>query len=179
MRFTETPLPGAWVIDLDPRFDDRGFFARTFSEEEFSAHGLPVRWPHCNASQNLRKGTLRGMHGVKPGCEEAKLVRCVRGAVHDVIVDLRPGSPTRLRSYSVELSAAQGRSLFVPSGFLHGFQTLEDDAEVDYMMSTPYRSEAAFGARWDDPLMNIAWPLENPILSPRDLTHPLLSAETA
>src|SRR5688572_11495785 len=124
MRFIPTELHGAWLIELEPHQDERGFFARTFCEREFSERGLPLRYPQCNLSRNRAAGTLRGMHYAAAPCEEAKLVRCVSGAVHDAIVDLRPGSPTRGRSAGFELSAENGSALFIPAGFAHGFLTL-------------------------------------------------------
>lgn len=168
MKFSETPLAGAWVIDLDPIADERGYFARTFCEQEFGAHGLNVRWPQMNSSFNRRKATLRGMHYQAAPWAEIKLVRCVRGSIFDVMVDLRPESPTLHRWFGAELSAANGKALYVPEGFAHGFQALADGSEVFYLMSASVEASAARGIRWDDPLLKITWPLKDPILSAKD-----------
>jgi len=152
--------------------DDRGFFARTFCRREFENHGLSSELVQCSSSFNRKRGTLRGMHyQVKP-YEEAKLVRCTAGAVYDVIVDLRPAPPRFRRWLAVELSAANRRMLYIPAGFAHGFQTLEDASEVFYQVSQYYSEDYARGLRWDDPAIAIQWPLADPILSKRDLTHP-------
>jgi len=172
MRFEATPLDGARVIELDRHADERGWFARTFCEDELAAHGLPTRFPQCNLSSNRRAGTLRGMHVNVAGHWESKLVRCVRGAVHDVIVDLRPGSSTRHRWYGTELSAENGRALFVPEGFAHGFLTLVDDCDVHYHMGASYVPDAGRGFRWDDPTFGIEWPAPPVLLSERDATYP-------
>lgn len=168
MIFSRTPLEGAYVIDLERREDDRGFFARSFCREEFAAHGLDATVAQCNVSFNARRGTLRGMHYQAPPHAEAKLVRCTQGAIWDVIVDLRPGSPSFRRWYGVELSAGNRRALYAPEGTAHGFQTLSDGAEVLYLMSRPYHADAARGVRWDDPAFAITWPIAAPHLSPRD-----------
>jgi len=172
--FTPSALDGVWVIDAERHADTRGFFARTFCRAEFAAHGLPGDFPQCNVSQSARRGTVRGMHWQDEPHPEGKLVRCGRGAVYDVVADLRPGSPTRYRWLGYELSAANGRSLYVPPGFGHGFQTLTDDAEMVYQMTEPFRPGLARGARWNDPALGIAWPLPDPILSDRDRLHPSL-----
>jgi dTDP-4-dehydrorhamnose 3,5-epimerase len=158
MIFRETPLEGAVLIELEPLADERGSFARTFAVDEFAAHGLETRVVQCNTSTNLRAGTLRGLHYQVAPRAEAKLVRCVRGAIYDVVVDLRPGSLTYCSWYGAELSASNQRMLFVPVGFAHGFQTLVDDSEVLYQMSEEYSAEHARGVRWDDPAFAIAWP---------------------
>lgn len=176
MIFTPTALDGVWLLDQERRADPRGHFARTFCAEEFAAHGLPGAFVQCNLSYNERRGTLRGMHWQADPFPEGKLVRCTRGAIFDVAVDLRDGSPTRHRSIGFELSAEDGRSLYIPAGFAHGFQTLTDGAEVFYQMSETYRGDLARGARWNDPAFGIAWPLPNPILSERDAAYPLLPA---
>ncbi len=168
MNFHPTKLEGAFVVELEPRADDRGFFARCFCEKEFDALGLPTRFPQCNLSRNRLRGTLRGMHfqaGVAP---EAKLVRCTAGAIYDVIADLREASPTRFQWLGVELSAENGRALFVPGGLAHGFITLEDDTDVFYHMSDFFRPDRARGFRWNDPCLGIRWPLEPTVLSERD-----------
>jgi len=172
MRFVETRLPGAWVIDLEPRGDDRGFFARSYCEREFAAHGLATRYPQGNLSFNVRAGTLRGMHYQAVPHREAKLVRCVAGRIHDVIVDLREGSPTWRQWLGVELGADDRRALYVPPGFAHGFLTLRDATEVLYQMGEFYVAEAARGFRWDDPFFAIAWPSPPSVISDRDRTYP-------
>jgi dTDP-4-dehydrorhamnose 3,5-epimerase len=158
MRFIETPLNGAWVVDLDLLGDERGWFARTFDAGEFAARGLNPAVVQCNASFNARRGTLRGMHYQAEPHGESKLVRCVRGAIFDVAVDLRGGSPTQRRWHGVELSADNRLAFYIPPGLAHGFQTLSDDAEVLYQMGNPYVPEAARGVRWDDPAFAIQWP---------------------
>lgn len=174
MRFVQTPLNGAWVIDLDLLGDERGWFARTFDAEEFAARGLKADVVQCNASFNARRGTLRGMHYQAEPHGESKLVRCVRGAVFDVAVDLRAGSPTLCGWHGVELSAENRLAFYIPPGLAHGFQTLSDDAEVLYQMGHPYVPEAARGVRWDDPAFAIEWPdVDGPrIVSERDSAYP-------
>ena len=173
MIFTETELSGAYVIDLEPIEDPRGFFARAWSEQELAERGLETRVAQCNVSLNDRKGTVRGMHFQRPPHEEVKLVRCTRGALHDVIVDLRPDSPTLRHWIAVELSERNRRALYVPRGFAHGFQTLADDTEVFYMVSEPYAPESAGGVRWDDPAFGIVWPLGDPAeISEKDRSWP-------
>jgi dTDP-4-dehydrorhamnose 3,5-epimerase len=171
--FRELPLAGAFLIELEPQRDERGLFARTFCEDEFRAHGLEPHVAQCNVSWNARRGTLRGLHYQAEPHAEAKLVRCARGAVFDVIVDLRRDSPSRGRWHAVELDAAGRRMLFVPAGFAQGFQTLADDTEVLYQMSTAYRPELARGIRWDDPTLSIKWPETGErIVSERDRSLP-------
>jgi dTDP-4-dehydrorhamnose 3,5-epimerase len=172
VRFTDAGLPGAWLLELEPIEDERGFFARTFSEEEFAAHGLVARYPQGNLSWNRRRGTLRGMHYQAAPYREAKLVRCVRGAIHDVIVDLRPGSSSRCRWIGVDLDAEGRSALYVPPGFAHGFVTLRDDTEVVYQMGEVYVAGAARGVRWNDPAFDIRWPLEPVVISERDRGYP-------
>jgi dTDP-4-dehydrorhamnose 3,5-epimerase len=168
VRFTETPLRRAFVIELDRLSDERGYFARTFDVAEFAEHGLDAVVVQCNTSFNAQMGTLRGMHYQAEPDGEAKLVRCTRGSIYDVAVDLRPGSETHRQWFGTELSAANGRMLYIPVGMAHGFQTLEDDTEVSYQMSHYYVPEQARGVRFDDPAFGIAWPLPNPIVSERD-----------
>lgn len=168
MKFIATELGGAYLIELERMEDERGFFARTFCRDEFAAHGLRPTFVQCNVSFNARRGTVRGMHFQEKPHEEAKLVRCTRGAIYDVILDLRKGSRTHKRWTAVELTADNGRMLYVPEGFAHGFQTLEDNSEVFYQMSEMYHSESARGVRWNDPAFGIRWPLPSPILSERD-----------
>lgn len=172
MILAETPLPGAYLVEPEPIGDARGRFARIFDAELFAARGLDARVAQCNTSFNSRAGTLRGMHYQADPHGEAKLIRVMRGAIHDVIIDLRVGEPTFRRSFGVELDAETGRGLYVPVGFAHGFQTLADDTEVLYSMSYHYVPEAARGVRYDDPAFAIDWP--NPpaggrIVSERDL----------
>lgn len=174
MRFVPTPLAGVFAIELDRIEDDRGFFARSFCQEEFRAHGLEPVVAQCNVSFNRLRGTLRGLHYQDAPHEEAKLVRCTRGAIWDVIVDIREESVSRYRWHAVELTAENRSALYVPRGFAHGFQTLVDDSEVLYQMSEFYHPESSRGLRWDDPAFGIPWPLPDPILSPRDRTYSLL-----
>jgi dTDP-4-dehydrorhamnose 3,5-epimerase len=172
MIFTAAPTAGAMVIDLESIEDERGFFARTYCAREFAAHGLDARVSQCNTSFNRAKGTVRGLHFQRPPHAEAKLVRCTRGAAYDVIVDLRADSPTYLRHFGVELSARNRKMVYVPEGFAHGFQTLEDDTDIFYQMSAPYVAQAAGGVRWDDPLFAIEWPLAVSVISERDRSYP-------
>jgi dTDP-4-dehydrorhamnose 3,5-epimerase len=173
MIVAETELPGAYVIDLEPVEDPRGFFARAWSDEEFAERGLETRVAQCNVSLTKRRGTVRGMHFQRPPHEEAKFVRCTRGALYDVIVDLRPDSVAFRRWIAVELSQGNRRALYVPPGLAHGFQTLVDDTEVFYMISEPYAPESASGVRWDDPTFGIVWPLGAPKeISDRDRIWP-------
>jgi dTDP-4-dehydrorhamnose 3,5-epimerase len=170
--FTETSLADAFVVDLEPVADERGFFARAYCRREFQAHGLNPRLAQCNISQNLRRGTLRGMHWQAAPHQEAKLVRCIRGAIHDVIIDLRRGSPTFAKHTSTTLTASNRRMLYVPEGFAHGFLTLEDDTEVFYQMSEFYAPGSARGVRYDDPTFAISWPADILIVSERDRSYP-------
>jgi dTDP-4-dehydrorhamnose 3,5-epimerase len=176
VRFHETELPGAFVIEPERMEDDRGFFARTWCVREFADHGLSTDLVQCNVSYNARQGTLRGMHYQVAPHAEVKLVRCTRGSIFDAIVDLRPDSPTFRRWVGVELSAENGRMLYIPGGFAHGFQTLEDGSEIFYQMSTFYHPESARGLRWDDPAVKIAWPLEAVNVSEKDRAYSLLAA---
>jgi len=172
MRFQETKLSGAWSVELEVSRDERGFFARTFCETEFEAHGLPARFPQCNLSRNDKAGTLRGMHYNAAPYGEAKLVRCVRGAVHDVIIDLRRDSPTRGQWFGLDLTAESGNALFVPPGFAHGFITLADATDVFYHMGATYQAGAARGFRYDDALFDVPWPRRPSVISERDATYP-------
>ena len=169
MIFTPTPLVGSFTIDVERREDERGFFARTFCVEEFAAHALRSDFQQSSISFNSRTGTLRGLHYQAAPHAETKLVRVTHGAVFDVIVDLRPASPTFKRWFGVELTALNRRALYIPEGFAHGFQTLTDDAEVVYQITPVYVPEAARGARWDDPAFAITWPaVKQRIISLRD-----------
>jgi dTDP-4-dehydrorhamnose 3,5-epimerase len=173
MRFVETALPGAYVIELDQLTDDRGWFARTYERAPFEEMGLVAPNVECSASFNARAGTLRGLHYQAPPHAEDKLVRCVRGAIFDAIVDLRPDTPTYCQSFAVELTPHDGRQLLVPKGCAHGFQTLLDETEVTYQMSYPFVPGAGRGVRWDDPAFGIQWPAtERRIMSERDATYP-------
>jgi dTDP-4-dehydrorhamnose 3,5-epimerase len=158
MRFVETGLAGVVVVELEEHVDERGSFARTWCRDEMAAAGLTSELAQCSLSRNHVAGTLRGLHFQRAPHEEAKLVRCTRGAIFDVAVDLRPGSPTQGRWVGVELDPDSGKALYVPEGCAHGFQTLADDSDVAYMISTPYTPESAAGVRWDDPLLAISWP---------------------
>ena len=173
MIFTETKLKGAYVVDLERRDDERGFFARAWCANEFADAGLSARLVQANVSFNREKATLRGMHYQLPPHAEVKLVRCTRGAVYDVILDLREGSPTFGRWAGFELSADNGRALYVPEGFGHGYQTLEPETETFYQVSEFYAPGAERGVRWDDPAFGIEWPFpENPVMSEKDRTWP-------
>lgn len=174
MRIEPAALGGVVLVVPEPHVDERGSFTRTFCEREFEAAGLPVRFPQCNLSRNRCAGTVRGMHHNAPPHGEAKLVRCVSGAIHDVVVDLRDGSPTRLGWIGIELSASNGLALFVPPGFAHGFVTLEDDSDVYYHMGAFHRPDAARGFRWDDPAVGIEWPVTPRVVSAADTAWPPL-----
>jgi dTDP-4-dehydrorhamnose 3,5-epimerase len=170
--FLPTLLQGAFIIDIERREDDRGFFARTWCRREFEEMGLSAELAQCNTSYNSRRGTLRGMHWQAAPNAEAKLIRCTRGAIWDVIVDLRPSSATYLDHVGVDLTADSRRALYVPEGMAHGFVTLDDNSEVFYQMSEFYEPMAARGARWNDPAFGISWPVSEPILHPRDAAYP-------
>jgi dTDP-4-dehydrorhamnose 3,5-epimerase len=174
MRFTQTPLTGVWVIELDLLGDERGWFARTFDAEEFAARGLNPTVAQCNASFNAQRDTLRGMHYQADPHGESKLVRCVRGAIFDVAVDLRADSSTYRGWHGVELSAENRLAFYIPAGLAHGFQTLEEDCEVLYQMGSDYGPESARGVRWDDPAFAIDWPEPRGerVISERDTTYP-------
>jgi dTDP-4-dehydrorhamnose 3,5-epimerase len=174
LKILPTPLSGAFVIELERLEDERGFFARSFCQEEFRAHGLDPVVAQCNVSFNRKRGTLRGLHYQAEPHAEAKLVRCTRGAIWDVIVDLRESSSTARKWHSVELTAENRRALYVPKGFAHGFQTLADDSEVLYQISEFYHPESARGVRWDDRTLAIPWPIKEAVISPRDRAFPML-----
>jgi dTDP-4-dehydrorhamnose 3,5-epimerase len=168
MIFTKTALEGAFIIEPERIVDERGFFARSWCQEEFKAHGLEENILQCNVSYNKKKGTLRGMHYQEAPFAETKLVRCTRGALYDVIIDLRPNSKTFLKWIAEKLTADDLKMLYVPKGFAHGFQTLEDNAEVFYQMSEVYAPEYSRGVRWDDPLFSIVWPDADRTISAKD-----------
>jgi len=175
MRFTPLELKGAYSIDLEPVEDDRGFLARSWDAREFEKHGLNPRIAQCNVSYNRLRGTIRGLHfQIAPG-EEAKLVRCIRGSIFDVIVDLRLGSETFGRWCSIVLTDENRSALYVPEGFAHGFETLSDNTEVLYHMSEYYTPDLARGVRWNDPSLAISWPISDPIVSERDSSYALLT----
>jgi dTDP-4-dehydrorhamnose 3,5-epimerase len=175
--FTATKLKGAFVIEPERQDDHRGFFARTWCQQEFAAHELNACLVQCNISFNKKKGTLRGMHYQASPYAEDKLVRCTMGAIYDVIIDLRLGSPTFKQHIGVALTAENRRMLYVPEGFAHGFQTLEDNTEVFYQMSEFYVPEYARGIRWNDPAFNIRWPADERIILERDQTYPDFSCQ--
>lgn len=176
MRFTPLALAGAYLVDVEPVGDERGFFARTWCAREFAEHGLSVELSQCSVSYNARRGTLRGLHWQAEPHAEVKLVRCVQGAVYDVLVDLRSGSPTFRQWVAIELRAELRNAVYIPAGLAHGFQSLADHSELLYQISTGYRAGAAHGARWNDPAFAIVWPIADPIVSPRDAAHPDFSA---
>jgi len=163
MKFTPAPLAGAFVVDIDANEDERGLFARTWCEQEFAAQGLDSRLRQASFSRNRRRGTVRGMHLQLPPSREAKLVRCVRGRILDVIVDLRPDSATFGQHFGVELSAQNARALYIPPLMAHGFQTLEDDSDVAYQMTDLYAPGLGYGLRWDDPALGIDWPIREDV----------------
>lgn len=172
MKFVETSLAGAYVIELERLEDERGFFARTFCRNVFEEHGLNPAVAQCNLSYNYKKGTLRGMHYQLPPATEAKLVRCVQGAIFDVIVDLRRDSPTYLEHFGVELSSGNRAALYVPEMFAHGYQALTDDAEVIYQVSEFYAPGTERGIRYDDPRLGITWPVPVSVISDKDASWP-------
>jgi dTDP-4-dehydrorhamnose 3,5-epimerase len=175
MIFHETPVAGAWLLQPERIADERGYFARTYGAQELADHGLDPTVSQCSTSFNHRSGTLRGMHYQSAPYAETKLVRCTRGAIHDVVLDLRRDSPSYLRWHAVELSEDCGGALFIPTGCAHGFQTLLDHSEILYQISVPYEPTAAQGVRWDDPAFGITWPLPlagERTISARDASYP-------
>lgn len=176
MKFTETFIKSVFIIELEKFEDKRGFFARTWCEKEFKEHGLNPKISQISISLNKKKGTIRGMHFQLPPSEEAKLVRCSRGAIYDVIIDLRPQSKTFKKWFSAELTSKNHKMIYLSEGCAHGYQTLEDDTEVIYHMSVPHFSELYRGIRWDDPTFEIKWPItENIIISDKDKSYPFCS----
>jgi len=178
MRAEELAISGVLAFEVEPVRDSRGFFACTYSRAEFADRGIDFDVIQASTSFNERRGTLRGMHLQRPPHEEAKLVRCVAGSVLDVVVDLRAGSPTQFRWLGLELSAERRNALYIPQGLAHGFITLEDGCELEYLISTMYEPTAATGARWDDPAIGIDWPLEPVVMSERDAAFPDLDVPT-
>jgi dTDP-4-dehydrorhamnose 3,5-epimerase len=174
MRFQPLPLQGAYLVELEPRSDDRGFFARAFSIDEFAEHGLRTDVVQCNLSYNRQSGTIRGLHYQIQPAAESKLLRCVQGAIHAVIVDLREDSVTHLQHVAIELSAANRRALYVPEHFAAGMQTLVDDTELYYQVSQYYTPDAERGLRYDDPVLAISWPQVPSVISDKDRAWPLL-----
>ena len=174
MIFTETKLKGAFIIDLERREDSRGFFARAFCQKEFKAHGLKPVIAQANIASNLKKGTLRGMHFQYPPAAETKLVRCTRGAILDIIVDLRPESPTYLQHVAVELNEDNQRALYVPERFAHGYQALRDKTDTSYQVGEFYTPEAEGGLMYNDPRLGLKWPLPVTVISDKDQKFPLL-----
>jgi dTDP-4-dehydrorhamnose 3,5-epimerase len=172
--FTETKLKGAFVIDLERRSDERGFFARAFCQHELRDHGLKPVIAQANIASNIKKGTLRGMHFQYPPMAETKLVRCTRGAILDIIVDLRPESPTYLQHVAVELTEENMRALYVPERFAHGYQTLHDGTDTSYQVGEFYAPNTEGGLRYDDPKLGLAWPLPVSVISPKDQAFPPL-----
>jgi dTDP-4-dehydrorhamnose 3,5-epimerase len=170
--FSPTTLDGAFILELDRRSDDRGYFARTWCQRELEQAGLNPSLVQSSVSFNVRRHTLRGMHWQAAPNGEVKIVRCTRGAILDVIIDLRPESPTYMQHFGVELSAESGRALYIPEGMAHGFVTLEDSTEVFYQMSEFHDPASARGVRWNDPAFDIQWPVSTPILHPRDAAYP-------
>ncbi|MBE7497018.1 MAG: dTDP-4-dehydrorhamnose 3,5-epimerase [Verrucomicrobiaceae bacterium] len=177
MKFTAASIPGVWIIEPDRHMDERGWFARTWCEKEFEAYGLPSRFVQCSASFNHRLGTLRGMHYQAAPCQEEKLIRCTRGAMFDVALDLREESPMFRQWIGIELSADNGSAIFIPKGVAHGFQTLLDNTEVHYSITTEFNPSSARTASWNDPAFSIAWPMPEPAnISHRDATAPWLES---
>lgn len=172
MQFQTTMLDGARLIQLDPVKDNRGFFARTFCAEEFALQDLEIEYPQHSVAFSARSGTLRGMHYQREPHSEVKLVRCLRGTIWDVIIDIRATSPTFQQWQGFELSNSNGHQLYIPKGFAHGYQTLTDDVEISYLISAPYSREAAFGIRYNDPKFQIVWPAAITEISDKDLRWP-------
>jgi dTDP-4-dehydrorhamnose 3,5-epimerase len=172
MKFIKTPLDGAYLIELEPIADERGFFARSWCREEFLSHGLNPNLAQCSISFNKKKGILRGMHYQEEPYQEAKLVRCCSGAIYDVILDLRPTSPSHRKWFSAELTATNRTMIYLPKGFAHGFQTLADNCELFYQISESYKPECTRGVRWNDPTFAIEWPSADRIMSDRDRSFP-------
>jgi dTDP-4-dehydrorhamnose 3,5-epimerase len=172
MKFEETAIDGVWLIEPERREDSRGSFARAFCEREFATYGLLTRFPQCNLSANRQRGTLRGMHFQNEPKPEVKLVRCIRGSIYDVVIDLRRESPTYCKWLRFELAADNGRALYIPAGIAHGFQTLEDHTDLYYHMGEFYEPALASGVRWNDPAFRIDWPISSPILSDKDAVYP-------
>jgi dTDP-4-dehydrorhamnose 3,5-epimerase len=172
MKFRALELPDAFVVELEPHADDRGFFARTWCADEFEAAGLPAKIIQTNLSQTLQRGAIRGMHYQRPPSREGKVVRCLKGGIFDVIVDIRPDSPKFLKHVGVGLTPLNRLALYIPPGFAHGFQTLEPETEVWYQMTDRYQPGLSGGLRWNDPALGIDWPLKPTAMNERDATYP-------
>jgi dTDP-4-dehydrorhamnose 3,5-epimerase len=172
MKFEALELPDAFLIELEPNFDSRGLFARTWCADEFESAGLPAEILQTNLSQTLRRGAIRGLHYQRPPSREGKVVRCLKGGIFDVIVDIRPDSPTFLRHVGVELTPLNRSALYIPPGLAHGFQTLEPETEIWYQMTDRYQPGLSGGLRWDDPALGIEWPLKPTSMNERDATYP-------
>lgn len=172
MQFFETPLAGVYLVELEKIRDDRGYFARSWCREEFEAHGLNPAMVQMNTGFSYRKGTLRGLHYQEPPYAEAKLVRCTRGVLYDVVVDLRPDSPTFCHWFGIDLTDEDGTMVYAPEGCAHGYQTLTDNTELSYLTSQIYRRDSARGVRYDDPAFNIRWPMKVAVISEADQTWP-------
>lgn len=179
MIFEQAPIAGAWIVRPQRLADERGFFARLWCRDEFAERGIDLPMLQTSMSNNVRRGTLRGLHFTAEPSTECKLVRCQRGTIHDVIVDLRSESPTFMEHFAIVLSSQEGTALYVPHGVAHGFQTLVDDCEVHYMMTEPYRADLAQGVRHDDPAFGIRWPLPVSMIHDRDRRYPLFDATAA
>lgn len=179
MLFLETSLEGAYIVELETIEDERGFFARSFCHKEFEARGISFNIVQCNISFNQNKGTIRGMHYQSAPYQEAKMVMCTQGAIYDVIIDIRPGSATYQQWISVELTANNHRTLYIPEGFAHGFQTLEDSTMVNYLMSNYYHRQSSYGISADDPALNIQWPISRKFRSEKDQNLPGFSQHVA
>jgi dTDP-4-dehydrorhamnose 3,5-epimerase len=177
MKFKETKLKEAYIIELEPMEDERGFFARSFCQDEFKKNGINFNIVQCNISFNKKKGTLRGMHYQVVPHQEAKLVSCTRGAIYDVIIDLRQDSYTYCKWFAVELAATNYKMLYIPEDFAHGFQTLEDDTIVFYQMSEFYHPECARGVRWNDPVFKIKWPIKQLVVSSKDQSYKIFKKD--
>jgi dTDP-4-dehydrorhamnose 3,5-epimerase len=178
VRFLDTSIPGVVVIDPERHGDDRGYFTRTWCARELAEHGLEPTLAQCSVSHNTTRGTLRGLHWQVPPQAETKMVRCTRGAIFDVAVDLRPGSPTFLRWFGTELTSEKGRALYVPRGFAHGFLTLEDSTDVEYQISSEFSPGHARGIRWNDPALEIGWPCPVEVIAARDRDYPDLDVHS-
>lgn len=174
MLFEPTPLADVLLVRPERRSDERGYFVRAFCEDEFRAHGLESRFPQTSLSFNAQRGTVRGMHFQRQPNAETKLVRCSRGAIFDVLIDLRPESSTYLQWCGFELTASNGFAVYIPEGYAHGFQTLEDATEVTYAITPPYTPGVAAGVRWNDPALDVHWPLEISMIAPQDQSWPLI-----
>ena len=174
MIFHKTPFEGLMCIEFEPRSDERGYFMRIFSRDEFAREGIEFQIAQVNCSATVKRGTLRGLHFQKSPHEETKIVSCLRGKIFDVAVDLRKESSTYRQWMGLELSPEKNAAFFIPKGFAHGFQTLMDDCEVEYLISEFYHPESAYGARWNDPILHITWPITDPLLSEKDQNWPFL-----